>query len=127
MKKALAALTVFGLVALGGDVARAAPTPGGNATVIPAPPSVLEHALTNMTAIYVFFESQAVLPSAQAVDDSAAGTFNDYNSFSPGTIASGTCVDSWFMQFDPGGLPKPLSAQSDGSMTFDTKILGVEA
>jgi hypothetical protein len=127
LRKVIIAATTLGLVVLGAAAASASPTPGGSATVIAAPPSVLEHALVSMTAINVFFESETVLPGAQSVDDSAAGTFDDYDAFSASTIASGTCVDSWFMQFDPGGLPKPLSAQSDGSMTFDTQILGVEA
>jgi hypothetical protein len=42
------------------------------------------------------------------------------------TISAGTCVDSYLLQWDPGGLPFPTSAQADGSVTFDQQILGVE-
>jgi hypothetical protein len=132
LRRTKASGLIVGLIALatatlGVAPAGATPIPGGNTTPIAAPPSVLEHALVDPTAIFFFFESETLLPAPQAVDDTAAGSFDDYNTFVPGTISKGTCIDSWFLQFDPGGLPPPETAQSDGSVTFDTKILGVEA
>jgi hypothetical protein len=99
---------------------------GGNATLIAAPASVQEHVLTDPNKIFVFFESEHILSASQTVDQAAPGSFDDYNLMTASSVPAGTCVDSWLMQFDPGGLPFPNTAQSDGSVTFDTKILGMD-
>ena len=99
----------------------------GAVSLLSSPPaSVQLHALVSTTAIQGFFEAETTLSSTQPVDTDSAGAVDDVTQLVPTGIASGTCVDSYLLQWDPGGLPQPQTAQADGSVTFDQQILGVE-
>jgi len=102
-------------------------TSGAVAILSSPPASVQLHALVSTTNIQGFFEQETTLSAAQPVDTDTPGLVNNVTQLVPTTIASGTCVDSYLLQWDPGGLPFPQTAQADGSVTFDQQILGVEA
>lgn len=81
----------------------------------------------------LIYESEQSLSSPQAVDTASPNAYDDATMFDGGSnssvpaasIPSGTCVDSWFLNWDPGS---PVSSlQVDGSVTFQTQILGVDA
>jgi hypothetical protein len=112
-------------------VASASSTPtatSGSLMVLSSPPaSVQLHALVSTTDIQGFFEQETTLSSDQSVDTDTSGLVDNVTQLVAATIPSGTCVDSYLLQWDPGGLPQPQTAQADGSVTFDQQILGVEA
>jgi len=94
----------------------------GDATVVSPPPSV--ETGTGAKSI-VFAEQSVVLSSPLAVDISAPGTYNSLASLTPGTIATGTAVSSFYLHsFDGTDFTGTVYS---GSITFSTAILGVEA
>lgn len=98
----------------------------GTVSVIAPPPSVVVNSgLESNTLTYFFTEQQnLVLPSDVAVDITTPGTYNSIASLTPGTVATGTDVDSYYLHTDPVGQPAtPINYV--GSVTFDTQILGV--
>ena len=99
----------------------------GAVTMASSPPaSVQLHAWVSTTAIQGFFENETTLSTGQAVDTDTPGFVNNVSQLVATTIPAGTCVDSYLLQWDPGGLPPPQTAQADGSVSFDQTILGVE-
>jgi hypothetical protein len=95
----------------------------GNATLVP-PPSSVETG-TGAAESIVFAEQSLVLSSPINVDISGPGTYNSIASLTPGTIAAGTDVSSFYLH----SFNSTTSAGSiySGSITFATPILGVEA
>jgi hypothetical protein len=95
----------------------------GAIDVLPSPPaSVRLGALLSNTTIFTFAEQVDVALSAPIqVDITQAGTYQSTASLTPGIIPMGTMVDSYFLHSDPANPHK----QYDGSVTFDTPILGV--
>jgi len=92
----------------------------GPATIV-SPPATVE--TQNATAL-VFDEQSVVLASPVAVDISAPGSYASLASLTSGTILAGTAVSSfYYLSFgvDTAGTV------FDGSVTFSTPILGVEA
>jgi hypothetical protein len=94
----------------------------GNATVVP-PPSSVETG-TGAESI-VFAEQSLVLSSPINVDISAPGTYNSLSSLTPGTIAAGTDVSSFYLH--SWNSTDITGTDYSGSITFATSILGVEA
>jgi hypothetical protein len=112
---------LFPLCVLSGHAGIIAVT--GQAVVVPAPSTVLT---PSPTQSLIFAEKQDfALPSNLAVDINTPGTFNSMASLTPGTIPTGTLVDSYYLH---SGISGTATAPSffDGSVTFDTPILGVE-
>jgi hypothetical protein len=124
-----AVVTCVALLAVPGMAGASTPiATTGAVTILGSPPaSVQLHALVSTTAIQGFSEAETVLSSGQPVDTDTPGLVNNVTQLAPATVPSGTCVDSYLLEWDPGGLPQPQTAQADGSVTFDQQILGVEA
>jgi hypothetical protein len=94
----------------------------GAIDIISPPPSVKPGHLTSNTDIFTFQEqSRLSLPTSVAVDITSAGTYESVASLTPGTIAAGTLVQSYFLHTDTASG----SQMYDGSVTFSTPILGV--
>jgi hypothetical protein len=94
----------------------------GQATLVSPPASV---DLTHTGAIaLVFDEESVVLSSPVAVDISAPGTYASLASLTGGTISAGTAVSSFY--YHSFG-PDISGDEFEGSITFSTPILGVEA
>jgi hypothetical protein len=94
----------------------------GAIDIISSPPSVKPGQLTSNTNIFTFQEqSRLSLPTSVAVDITSAGTYASNASLTPGTIAAGTLVQSYFLHTDTASG----SQMFDGSVTFSTPILGV--
>jgi hypothetical protein len=98
----------------------------GSVSVIAPPASVVVNSgLESNTLTYFFTEQRdLVLPSDVAVNITTPGTYNSNGSLTPGTIAAGTKVDSYYLHTDPVGQPS-TGINYVGSVTFDTPILGV--
>jgi hypothetical protein len=95
----------------------------GEVNVIAPPPSVQLGAVESNTQIPTFAERvRFSLPTSVAVDITAAGTYANNPTLTPGTIGAGTLVDSYYMYSDP---IDSNSIMFDGSATFNTNILGV--
>jgi hypothetical protein len=94
----------------------------GNATLVPPPLSVGTG--TGAESI-VFAEQSLVLSSPINVDISGPGTYNSLASLTPGTIAAGTDVSSFYLH--SWNSTDMAGTVYSGSITFATPILGVEA
>jgi PEP-CTERM motif len=94
----------------------------GDATLV-SPPSSVETGTG--TGSIVFAEQSIVLSLPLLVDISAPGAYNSVASLTPGTIAAGTDVSSFYLH----SFNSATSAGTvySGSITFSTPILGVEA
>ena len=89
-----------------------------------APPSVVEGQITSNTQTTAFQEMQDVpLANALGVDISTPGTYNSAHPLTPGTIAAGSKVNSFFFYSDPQNNNKGVGFT--GSLTFDSDILGL--
>jgi hypothetical protein len=94
----------------------------GAIDIISPPPSVKSGQLTSNDDIFTFQEQSGLtLPTSVAVDITSAGTYESNASLTPGTIAAGTLVQSYFLHTDTASG----SQMYDGSVTFSTPILGV--
>ena len=90
----------------------------------PAPPSVKLGDLTSNTEIFAFTEQTGlILPSDfnLKVNITTAGTYESNASLTPGKIAAGTEVDSYFLHTDTVSGNHVF----DATFTFSTPILGV--
>ncbi len=94
----------------------------GNAALVP-PPSSVETG-TGAESI-VFAEQSLVLSSPINVDISGPGAYNSLASLTPGTIAAGTDVSSFYLH--SWNSTDIAGTVYSGSITFATPILGVEA
>lgn len=106
-----------GVIAVSGAVAQVAAPASAVANVGPE----------SSTAASLFSEQQNLtLASAAAVDATASGTYATLASLTPGTIAVGTLVSSYYLHADPlGVLDFNNRVTFTGTVTFDTDILGV--
>lgn len=78
------------------------------------------------TEIPVYAELQGVtLGAALGVDITTTGTYDEPGDLTPGTILSGTVVNSYIAHFDREDDTNPALTTLDGSVTSDTPILGV--
>ena len=95
----------------------------GNATLVSAPSSVGTG--TGAAESIVFAEQSLGLSSPINVNISGPGTYNSIASLTPGTIAAGTDVNSFYLHsWNSTDLTGTVYS---GSITFATPILGVEA
>lgn len=97
--------------------------------LIPAPSSIVANtaAIENNTLASVFNELQNVaLLQAAHVDATTNGIFNSVASLTPGSIAAGTLVSSYYLHADPVGSSGTVFTYR-GTVTFDADILGVSA
>lgn len=93
---------------------------------IAAPPSVQPGALESDTQIELFSERRATsLPSALAVDVTAPGVYSSTAALTPGTVPSGTAVDTYYLHSDPVGVSRIVSQLMSGEVTFPTNVLGL--
>ena len=100
----------------------------GAAALIAAPASVVPNAgYENFTQAGVFSERQNVnLAQSAQVDVTTTGFFDALVDLTPGSIAVGTLVSSYYLHADPvGSSGTPYTYI--GSITFDADILGVAA
>ena len=100
----------------------------GAASLIAAPASVVPNAgYESLTTAGVFNEKQNVnLAQVAQVDVTTTGFFDALGDLTPGSIAVGTLVSSYYLHADPvGSSGTPYSFE--GSITFDSDILGVAA
>ncbi len=95
----------------------------GQVDVLSTPPaSLLNGHLQSNTTIFAFTErTDLTLSSALPVDVSTQGTYQKLSSLTPGTIAAGTMVDSYFLHSDPPNGNSTYNA----SLTFSSPILGI--
>lgn len=109
----LAALVSFGTGASAGVASTSA-----NVDIIAPPPSVVVGALESNDRVKLFNEkSSHALSAPLFVDVTQTGS-----AITPGNIATGTVVDSWFLHADPvGGSVRTYQ----GFVTFDTPVLGI--
>lgn len=106
------------LATAGGDV----PFLANGDVFVGAPASVVVGASQSSTVARVFVEQTAeVLSSDLPVDLSGPGRYSALGSESPGSIAAGTSVQSWFIHFDPVAGTQFV----DASVTFDKEVLGL--
>lgn len=100
----------------------------GAVTIIAAPADAQLHALESDTAAPLFNEvTNLLLALPLLVDITTTGTFDTVASPTPGSIAAGTAVDSYYLITDPVGAPTTFSRRYLGSITFSTDILGIVA
>jgi len=100
----------------------------GAAFQVAAPGSVVPNAgLESFTQAAVFDEQQNVtLVQAAAVDATTTGLFDALADLTPGAIAIGTLISSYYLHADPVGS-SGVAYTYIGSITFDTDILGIAA
>ena len=121
--------SVFGLVTLmasliGPVMSRAdiIGTSGAIDVLSSAPSSVKKNALISDTAVFAFSESAGLtLAGDVQVNILDAGTYKSGASLTPGSVAAGTTVDSYFLHADADSNGSIYV----GSVTFSTSILGV--
>ncbi len=99
----------------------------GSVLAISPPPSIVNGQLTSLTFTHLFQEkSGLVLSSDLTVDVTSPGQVQTSAHLTPGIIASGTTIDSYFLMSD---TPTPTGAGPivtfAGTVTFDTPVLGV--
>jgi hypothetical protein len=93
----------------------------GQATLVAPPPDATAH---TGAATLGFDEQSLTLSSPLAVEISTPGSYASLASLTPGTIAAGTAVSSFYVHsFGPDISGNVFS----GSITFSTPILGVDA
>lgn len=100
----------------------------GAALQIAAPGSVVANAgYESFTTAAVFGEQQNVaLSQAAQVDATTTGLFDAISDLTPGSLAAGTLVSSYYLHADPVGSSSTLYTYI-GSITFDSDILGIDA
>ena len=98
----------------------------GAAVMGAAPGSVVPNAgLESNTSATVFGEQHnLMLTQAAVVNASTPGLFNSLASLTPGSIAMGTVVNSYYLHADPVGSSSTVYTYA-GSVTFDSDILGL--
>lgn len=98
----------------------------GAAVMGAAPASVVPNAgAESNTNVAVFNELQGfTLTQAALVDATTTGLFNTLPSLTPGSIAMGTVVSSYYLHADPVGSSGTVYTYI-GSVTFDSVILGI--
>jgi len=97
----------------------------GAIVVVPAPYSVVAQHCESNTEIRAFVERRMFRLSKDiATNISTPGRFTWPDVLSPGTIPSGTWVNSYFVHFDPLDST-PTMVNAVGSITFTSDILGV--
>ncbi|GMR23869.1 MAG: hypothetical protein BMS9Abin37_2343 [Acidobacteriota bacterium] len=95
----------------------------GDVDIIAPPPSVVLGALEDDQLTRVFLEQSAlILGSDVDADVMSPGAVDEAVDLTPGTIFSGTRVDSYLLHFDP---LSDSGASSGGSVTFNRDILGI--
>lgn len=98
-------------------------------SLIAAPNSIVANtaAIENNSLASVFNEVQNVaLLQAAHVDATTSGFFNSLASLTPGSIAAGTLVSSYYLHADPVGSSGTVFTYR-GTVVFDADILGVSA
>lgn len=100
----------------------------GAASLIAAPASVVPNAgFESFTTAGVFNERQNVnLSQLAQVNVTTTGFFDALGDLTPGSIAVGTLVSSYYLHADPVGSGQTRYTYI-GSVTFDSDILGVAA
>src|SRR5688572_12337585 len=100
----------------------------GAAVQVGSPGSVVPNAgIESFTHAAVFAEQQNVmLAQAAQVDAMTIGVFDGLIDLTPGAIASGMLVNSYYLHADPVGA-SGVVYRYRGSVTFDSNILGVAA
>lgn len=106
--------------------------PGGSTTTtrgaveeIAAPRSVEFNALENDDVFYVFQEQAGVtLADPLTVEITRPGTYRRRDALTPGQIARGRTVTSYYLQLDPVGTPR--SVRREGSITFPDPVIGIQ-
>ena len=94
----------------------------GDVDFIAPPPSVVLGVLEDDQLTRVFLEQSAlILGSDVDADVTSPGVVDEAADLTPGTIFSGTRVDSYLFPFDPASG----SGASGGSVTFNRDILGI--
>jgi hypothetical protein len=95
----------------------------GQVDLLSSPPaSVKAGKLQSNTDAFAFTEQTGLtLKTAVNVDITSPGTYKSVASLTPGTIAAGTPVESYFLHSDPPNN----NSMYDGSVTFSTPILGL--
>jgi hypothetical protein len=95
----------------------------GQVDVLSSPPASVEpgHLQSNSDVFAFTEQTDLKLSTAVNVDITSPGTYSTDNSLTPGTIAAGTSVESYFLHADP----QNNDSMFDGSLTFSTPILGV--
>jgi hypothetical protein len=76
------------------------------------------------------FETEQTTSSVTSVDAAPTGsdaTYSDASTLPGGSIASGTCIDSWIFHFDAGANGAAVEPTDGSTVTFQAPILGVEA
>lgn len=100
----------------------------GAALLVAAPASAVQNSgLESFTHAALFGEQQNVLLTQSAqVNATTSGLFDALSDLTPGSIAVGTLVSSYYLHADPVGS-SGVTYRYIGSITFDTHILGVAA
>jgi hypothetical protein len=100
----------------------------GNIVIIPTPARATQGSFELNNVAVAFAERRALrLPSAVTVDAVRPGVYASSSALptpSP-TIAAGQVVDTYLVQSDAVGQPKPASNPVAAQITFDTNVLGV--
>jgi hypothetical protein len=94
----------------------------GQATIVAPPPSVAN--VHTGSQSWVFGEQTLLLPTAVNVDISTPGTYADSTLLSPGVLAAGTSVATFYLHSFGNDVSGDVFS---GSITFSTPILGIEA
>jgi hypothetical protein len=94
----------------------------GSATSVAAPTSVAVGAYESDTQTRIFFERVRFTPVGIPVDVTAPGLINELSDFTPGSVGAGGFVQSYLLRSDS---VSETSRVYEGSVTFDTDILGV--
>jgi hypothetical protein len=100
----------------------------GAALQIGSPGSVVPNAgFESFTHAAVFAERQNLMLAQPAhVDATTTGLFDSLSDLTPGTIAGGTWVSSYYLHADPVGASGTVYTYV-GSVSFDSDILGIAA
>ncbi len=117
------AIGLAAMFATGGALADIVSTSGA-VTIVSAPSSVADEALTSDSTAYVFSESSTVLSSSLGVDIVDPGFYQFDSELQSASVAAGTSVVSYMITGNDdesnGHAPDLV-----GSVTFDQDILGV--
>ena len=119
-----AALALILAAALTGVVSATIVSVSGDIVKIAPPPSVELSALESNTTMYAFDERQCVtLLAPLKVNITVAGTYDDKDDLTPGSIPAGTRVSSHLVQADRQSSVGIIDLE--GTLTTNTKILGL--
>ena len=125
--KRTASFLLIALTALHSAAKAAIISTTGAILVIPAPPDARTGHLENSASIRAFAEQQNLtLAHPVLVDITVPGTSpaGGVQNLSPGQIATGATVSSFFLHYDQPGAPGVV-VEAIGSITFDTDVLGI--